>query len=87
MVGPGELCLVRCGTGNQVALVVERTASGLRIRRWKDASKEWAQPSSLELDKLVSASVPIGDKRRSVAQRALTKEILQSVQWTGRQGA
>jgi len=87
-VGPGELCLVRCGAedrkATQVALVLAHTPAGLRIRRWKDASKGWTEPSTITADKLVSSSVPLSDRRRSVAQRALTKEVLESVQWTGR---
>lgn len=84
----GQLYLVRCGAedrkATQIALVVARSGAALRIRRWKDASKEWSQPSSVELDKIVG-TVPVSDRRRGIAQRALTKEILESVQWTGRQ--
>jgi len=85
-VGPGEFCLVRCGAedkkGTQVALVI--TVRGcIRIRRWKDASKEWTQPATIEVDKVLG-TVPYTDRRRSVALRALTKEILDSVQWNGR---
>jgi hypothetical protein len=80
---------VRCGAedkkGTQVALVlaVGGAMLGVRIRRWKDASKTWAQPTAIGHDKVLG-TVPVGDRRRSVALRALTKEILATVEWNGR---
>lgn len=75
----GELVLV----GNKIALVLDIASDHITVRKWVVASKSWTQPSVV-LNTEVTGRPKITDLRRGNAQRAITKEMLEQVQWTCR---